>query len=245
MNSNTELINVILEVIMQNPTKDINEERPSRTNDPNNLWNIICSKLYDTTCYSDANRIFKLWHSNVSKLAEQVTSLCGSIYRNNGKKSFISLPVTAEEWTILTTYIVNSPRARFTSQFSDFLSEKLQECNIKCWICSEHNYFKKNNSQKTNSPFWRGSYKCIDPLCSKKFTAVIHKIIKHNKSSHVIIFVTENNENNIHESKVLKKIRCIGSQRLEQERDLAINSSLNCQSHNILHNKIHIKRNSN
>ncbi len=141
MNSNTELINVILEVIMQNPTKDINEERPSRTNDPNNLWNIICSKLYDTTCYSDANRIFKLWHSNVSKLAEQVTSLCGSIYRNNGEKSFISLPVTAEEWTILTTYIVNSPRARFTSQFSDFLSEKLQECNIKYWIWSVRRAF--------------------------------------------------------------------------------------------------------
>ena len=31
MNSDTELINVILEVIMQNPNKDINQEKPTRT----------------------------------------------------------------------------------------------------------------------------------------------------------------------------------------------------------------------
>ena len=244
MNSDTELINVILEVIMQNPNKDINQEKPTRTNDSNNLWNIICSKLYGTASYSDANRILKLWHRNVSKLAEQVASLSGSYNGSNNEDSFISLPVSAAEWTILATYIVNSPRTRFTSQFSDFLSEKLQECNIKCWLSCVNNYFKKINSTKTRSPFWRGTYKCIDPHCSKIFTAVIHQIIKCEKSSHVIIFVTENNALNIHESKIMKKIRCIGGERLEQARDLAFNSALNCQSQNILNNKIHTKRNS-
>ena len=247
-NIKTDLINTLVQVIVQNPNLDINKVRPTRKMDPNNIWNIICLKLFNNISYAEANKIFKIWHNKTSKLAEQVLSLCGSIEngdKNGGNGSNpISLAISAVDWVILSTYIVNSPRRRFTSQFTDFLSEKLQENGIKCWLRCSYNWFKKSDSQKSSSPFWQGVYKCTDPSCSNTFSAFIHSIIQYESSNCVIIFVDVNEGNTKHKNIVLKKIRCIRDERLAQAKEIALDTSLNCHAKNILHNKIQTKQNS-
>ena len=43
----------------------------------------------------------------------------------------------------------------------------IQKCNLNCYLKHQSNGFRQENSNKTNSPYWRGVYRCSNNGCCK------------------------------------------------------------------------------
>lgn len=121
----------------------------------------------------------------------------------------------------------NKLRSRFNTRFDDFLSEKLQQNGVNCWLRSISNWFKKERSRKSLAPFWSGLFTCIDPFCTNIFKAQIQDNIlknysifylrtnKNKKLNSIKIFCKLSNHS--HNVPIKSKVRCSGKQRSDQE----------------------------
>lgn len=118
--------------------------------------------------------------------------------------------------------------------FSNFLSEKLQNYGIKCWLKCNYNWLKKKSSQKTTSPFWKGIFSCVN--CKKRFFATIHKELEDSKQNKDVIIFVNFEDISKHDDKIKPRIRCKGDKRLELAKELMYESTSNVISKNILGN---------
>lgn len=132
-----------------------------------------------------------------------------SKYENN-----IVIKLCSEE-TLKLVKFVKGQRKYFGSEFTKFLSAKLQNHGIKCWLGKNSNWFKKNNSRKSNSHFWTGKYECIQ--CGMSYFASML-----NNNNHGCELYVNWNGNSSH-NKVLPKVRCSG-----KNRDKLKASIINC-----------------
>jgi hypothetical protein len=234
-----KLINSTVELIIQYPEFDINVSKVTRKADPSNFWNMLCLKYASKIDYHLALKMCKSWSRNTNGFANQVNQLTNNkVNKKEENENSFTILITNSEWMSLNSSIINnSERGRFKKEFSDFLSEKLQLAGVNCWIRCNFNWFKKNLSQKSSSPFWSGNYTCVDPNCRNIFKC---EIINPIQDKCVIIFVQMVKKSN-HKSKITNKVVCSGKKREKQALDLMMQSSLNCKTENLIQNALHDK----
>ena len=76
----------------------------------------------------------------------------------------ITVNLSHEKWQKLVAKFKKKnkkgDRYSMNSGFKQFLKKSLQKQGVNCFINSVNNWFKKRNSQKKDSPYWSGKYKC-------------------------------------------------------------------------------------
>lgn len=93
--------------------------------------------------------------------------------------------------------------------------------------------------KKKSSPYWRGSYLCIDPFCFNKFSCSIFYPPDENDEQSVKSFIFIDVEGlNKHKKALCRKIRCNGEQRTNQAKELLIESTCKVIAQNTLNNNI-------
>ena len=108
---------------------------------------------------------------------------------------------------------------------------------INCWLKCTYNWFRIFNSQKKDSPYWRGLYKCVDSNCPNKFEAIINKPFDLDQINNELIVFIKYFKKFEHSEKVLKKIECRGELRANQAIQLKISSAAIVHSENTIHNQ--------
>lgn len=97
------------------------------------------------------------------------------------------------EWLSIQNHIGESKlrgfiRKRFYVGFFDLINNKLQ-IHSDCSIGMGHNWFRKSNSQRSESTsFWSGSYKCKEKCCKVDITMKIEQLIENTDVSVKIVF---------------------------------------------------------
>ena len=240
---NKELIDLTIELISENPSIDINTAKVTRKRDFSNFWNMLSLRYFKKITFQNALKLNKSWHRLTSGYAKQVNTCYTNTNCVSSEENIqFKIKFTPEEWVILQTFVVRNIRSSFSHQFSDFLSKKLQNIGIKCWVRCKHNWFRRNKSRKANSPFWNGVYICIDSKCKQIFKTTIIEPLEINSLKDVILFVEKNNEES-HTEKISKNIVCSSLKRISQANELFINKPLNCKTSNILHNVLQDNQN--
>lgn len=127
-------------------------------------------------------------------------------------------------------------RYKFQSEFSIYLSEKIQiQFGVKCAFQSINNWFLKDQRK---GHLWQGKYKCIDKNCSSEFTAQIKSIRAEDLS--VIFYLLFNQVIPSHITFLAIKKRCTGKERIEQGYLIKCKGLLINQSENIIHNTMNL-----
>lgn len=235
-----KLVNITVEIILKNSISDLQNVKPTRVDDISNIWNRICLKYFGNIRYQDALKIFTWWtrdtknYSSLTRMAIEELKETKKMEIDSIKKDII-VPLNSNEWkSISCLKATYNKRSKFISDFSNFLSEKIQKHGINCWLKCDFNWFKKNESQKLSSPFWKGRYQCYS--CKNTFfTKIIEELKDPNENTYVIIFVTYY-EYFKHDAKISPKIRCFGEKRLEQAKELMYESTSNVITNNIIDN---------
>ena len=253
-----ELIEITIELMILNSIKSLDDQKISRK-DQKNIWNQICSKYFnDGYTFKDAVNLRSWWERNTCDFRKLlIRKMHGKEMRISGenddektisksiKKSQFFIKLSFNEWFNVQSLIGKYKRKKFKSGFDDFLTERLQNLNVKCYLRCKYNWFSEsNNLSKPNDNLWRGLYVCIDPNCHNKFEAKIKQIPIQN---HCLNTLLDNDcctieiifdQKTLHQKKLSKKPRCSGSTRKETALNLMSRGVLNIQSENIIMNKM-------
>lgn len=206
----------------------LNIQRPSRNK--LNIWNKIASAYFPRHDYKykDILKIFSWWKRNTKNFRKKVEHNFSKFLMNDEIMEIdesshkIEIVFMKEDLHILKDFVKTYyDRIQFNSNFSDYLSEKLQEKEINCWLKCKSNRFKKENSQKIKSPFWNGTYECIEENCKTNYKCYIEnnsnfhqKFLSTNFSNDIILCVVFNKKPN--HPKIFKVKRCTGDKRIIQ-----------------------------
>jgi len=196
------------------------------------IWQELCSNLNNSLSqnqlFSYQVRLHKLWNAPNSYIKRTVMSALAS--NNSNRHIFdkssckLQVKITNEEWQDQMKTAMNHSKSSFLVKFDNFLSAKLQNLGIKCWLRSSHNRFKKN-------VLWEGIYKCIEKNCEiEKFECIAFKTINE-----VLIDVKFCDKIVTHE-KLIKRLRISGQDRVIQQYSLSANGIANTQSFNAIYN---------
>ena len=236
-----KLINITVESIIKQSLIDrIDDIMVTRLPTLDNIWNEICFKYYGKVEYVKACRIYMLWKRN----AQDFSNICKTLAKNFyyakfSSNNLIIIPVKNEEWNILQTYkSFFKERCKFNIEFTNWLSQKLQDHGIYCWLRCKSNWFKQDGSRKQASAFWKGTYECTSK-CGNIYEAfIVNQIL--DKS--VMIFVTPLIQFT-HIEKVPKRLRCSSSIRENQAKNILLNGFSSAKADNVLHNFLNPKQN--
>ena len=251
-----ELVEITIEVMILNSIKSLDGQKLSR-NDQRNIWNQICSKYYSYgNSFKDAVNLRSWWERNTCDFRQLVFRKFNEIENEQPtvptsnkliKASEFFIKLSVKEWFNVQSFIGNYKRKKFRSGFDDFLTERLQNLNVKCYLRSKYNWFSESSNNKSNDNLWRGVYACIESSCQNTFEARIKQIPMLNQSLNTlldnecctieIIF----HEKTVHEKTLSKKPRCAGVNRKETALNLMSRGVLNIQSENIILNKTNKK----
>lgn len=244
-----KLLNITVELMIQNSLKSLNDIPLTRNNGTNNIWNLICLKYYDSVDYLKTVNIYNWYKRNTNNYAFQTELVVSELVQKNlaepmetdksSDSQKIVLPIQSREWNIFQSYIaIYNGRTKFKTEFTDILSEKIQNYGVNCWLKCEYNWFKATSSQKKSAPFWHGRYVCVDPKCKLKFEALIEDPINDTeKKQSVLIFINYIGVD-YHEKKLIKKIRCFGLERDLQAKELLQEGTCNVIVNNIINNSL-------
>jgi hypothetical protein len=235
------MVKFLLSLNHTSPTDLLDKTNPSRSNDINNLWNGICKKYFGFIDYNDCLNLKAWWTRNTKNLRQLVITKLERLYEQDESKMITNISkynvhLSFIEWqTVLKKYKKDyKERSMLNTEFSDFLSQRLQNLGINCWFECKHNWFKKVVMQKNSSGYWRGIYICRDKAsCSNKVEALIRNSPTDVDGSVIEIMLTQTHT---HNQKLIKKARCSGSKRVEQAKELAIKGISNVKAENILDN---------
>ncbi len=149
------------------------------------------------------------------------------------------------EWSFIQKFIRTTEvlvrgkkivRRRFNTDFSNFLSDKIQLMGVaNCRLVTSTNWFRKDDSQRKNSThYWSGKYSCLDKSCQIKYIGYIEKIIDNTEVNLIIRF--DNSLLSTHDL-VQQKIKCSGEKRDQQKLELMSNGTLNTLNSNVISNR--------
>ena len=157
----------------------------------------------------------------------------------SGKDIIINLNKAEVEHVLSFTRLFSpANRKRFNSQFDEFLSKKLQDKGIGCWLKNQHNCFLNPSNRKKKTYIWRGKYVCVDKDCSINFSAYMYNKNPHEDISDikdVSLHVFYNKEPK-HLTMINKPVRCTGANRDKQKLVLCSNGLTNTLSENVIFN---------
>ncbi|CAF0909191.1 unnamed protein product, partial [Brachionus calyciflorus] len=197
-------------------------------------WNKISYDFFGNILYKNTLNIYSWWKRDTNnyrskvklKLNERQNEDMEIDQKEIRKPDEIKIVLTDEDVNLLQNFISNYQyRSKFNTEFDDFLSERLQKHEIKCWLRSKSNWFKKERSQKSLAPFWSGFFSCLDPKCQNKFKASIKNDLKISRTIRQLSSTQIQNNHIIvipylkttHESIIKPKIHCTGKKRVEQQ----------------------------
>ena len=241
-----DLVKVTLKVMVENNLTDLNNFKLTRSH--SNIWHMISSKYFKNNEYRNAKNVYSWWQRNTKNYKRIINNLINE--KEIQEKCNLIVHINYEDWIILLTYIGDYKRKKFRSEFDDFLSEKLQQKGLKCWLKCKYNWFRESTCSKINKEFWRGIFTCVDDNCLNEFEALINENIieKRNETFDEILkkdFFVINvffYEKTFHEEKIKRKQRCFGKYRKQQLNEILASGLTNCQSNNIIFNQIYSDR---
>jgi hypothetical protein len=189
--------------------------------------------------------IFSWWHRNTCDFQTKVLQKLNESYRmdwmdlnqnyenqnhDSQKEIEILINLTLVEWIHLQKFIGVFKRKKFKTGFDDFLSQKLQKKNVKCWLRSKFNWFKTDKSQKSNSPLWKGSFKCIDKNCENTFDSILIMYDNDNDINRFYCTIKVKCKLvSIHKENIIKKQRMTGTEREKEAIKLKAHVVTNIQ----------------
>ncbi len=124
--------------------------------------------------------------------------------------------------------INSAGKRRLGKGFSDYISGKLQDTGIKCWLKCYYNWILQVIK---NSVIWHGIYNCINKSCNKEFKIVL--IFGPNECQFDIYYDPKETNHMF----IKNKICCRGRERIRQSFRLISSSSSKCQTDNSIFNK--------
>lgn len=154
-----KLVNIAKEILSEDIISNIDEIPLSRT-DLNNIWNKISQEYYGNIEFKNSLNIKSWWVRNTNNFRTILKNILQNKEQTIKKK--YSIDIDHKEWIYLQGQISSSGRERFKVGMSHFLSKKLQERGVKCYLTCKYNWFKEKKSQKTESPYWKGLYVCTE-----------------------------------------------------------------------------------
>ena len=183
-----ELIRVCYEVCHEENFFDLDSVTVARQSE--NIWRKIGTRYYGIYDHKYSVNVYSWWKRDTNgfqtefkKFLQKKQSMNEPLLSENEK---IKILIKPEEWLKIKKFVANLTRKKFKSEFDGFLSEKIQEKGINCWLKCKWNWFKETNSKKKNSPFWKGVFNCINQDCENKFIAFIQNGVDEKKKSCLI-----------------------------------------------------------
>ena len=157
-------------------------------------------------------------------------------------KRYANIEISVEEWITARKYIsgyYQKTRYKFLSFFTNFLSQKLQDNGINCWLVCKWNWFRLEDSQKQNANYWSGSYKCIDKNCSNSFHARIEKLncsYECDSSVNICTIKVRITGSHLHSKRIKKKVRCSKTDRCNTALKLKAHGITKVRQENLINN---------
>ncbi|CAF0933384.1 unnamed protein product, partial [Brachionus calyciflorus] len=142
--------------------------------DENKFWGMLCKKFFGSYKFKDSMYIFTSWKRDVCSYQ----SLVKEHMTKEAPIRTFAIAFSDEEFEKFKDKILTftNQRQSFSSDFTDFLSKKLQNLGSNCLLKSDFNWFRKENSRK-NGDFWVGKYSCL--ICKNHYkTRWIHEDMK-------------------------------------------------------------------
>ena len=233
------LVKIASEILKKYNLSSLDDVKLTRSKNGTNILDQICHRYFGNYKYQNKMRIYQIWRRNsqnfVEMLNKEVTNL------TDQEKRFI-FNVTKEEWInrFFDLVVCYEQRFKFKQEISLFLSEKLQEQNVKCWLKCKSNWFKKKESNKKSAPWWRGNFSCVDSKCLNTFLAEIQNcqnILQNNEEKNFIqIDIIWYQDSNQHLNFVLREPRCSGQERIQVAKNLVELGVMNTQINHVLGN---------
>ncbi|CAF0972658.1 unnamed protein product [Brachionus calyciflorus] len=202
--------------------------------DKRHLSRLISQAYFKSILKSRVQTVFN-WLERDTK---GVKTLLVERLRNENKfhKFNISIILTNEEWKKILSKFINAcgERKRLLSEIENFFSIKMKEHDIYCELKCITNWFKKETSRKTNSPFWKGQFKCFEKTCKNKYIMVIEKDpISENKDVFIKVYFDEKAIHGLLE----KKYFCRGETRKKMALEVLSYGISNTLNKNVIENK--------
>ncbi|CAF1080474.1 unnamed protein product [Brachionus calyciflorus] len=129
------------------------------------IWNKIAFEYFGKIENKNALNIFSWCKRNTHKFPTIVKSKISKFDDSfmeveNVTEQEIVLDLDQKDLEVIKKFIrFYEPRSKFNTDFANFLSERLQNFGIKCWLRTTGNAFKKKLSQKKSSPFTKVTVK--------------------------------------------------------------------------------------
>lgn len=95
-----------------------------------------------------------------------------------------SISLKRDEWEKLKNISLNKSKNDLNQNFIFFLSFKLQEIGLNCWLKCRYNRFSKRHSFNSKNPYWKG-YFCCNKECGLDLTSSIQK--NNNSDKEILI----------------------------------------------------------
>lgn len=169
------LIEIILKILKTDNLKPNRVPNANRKTD--NFWAKVCTEFYGKYDFVRTLNLFTWWKRNVEGLFDK----CCEKYFNDTKtvkkkdlsisnfsnfetpSQVLLIEIPASDWLLLKRCL--KQRQRLLADFHNFLSKKLQDNGLNCWLRCDFNWFCSNKSKKSTSKYWCGTYHCIVNEC--------------------------------------------------------------------------------
>ena len=249
-----KLVKITVEVLLLNNLKTLDNINLSRKSD--NIWSQLSYKYFNNYDYKNSLNVANWWKRNVKKYADIIKNIFVDqkiehkhSFHNNSASKTVILKFNSTEFLSLKSFVGNYERPKFKSEFDDFLSEKIQNLGIKCWLKCKFNWFRNSNKNNLNA-CWRGVFVCINhPNCLNKFEALMftNNDLLNNSTTNNFFHIFEKElftitlnyeQQTVHDTFLKKEIRCTGKKREEQNLEILQHGLTNSQTNNVIFNQM-------
>ncbi|CAF0948592.1 unnamed protein product [Brachionus calyciflorus] len=255
------LVEITVRLVQQKQV-DLDKLRLVRTSifgsvEKNDIGRQIAYNYFGSIQFKDVVNIYSWWHKDSYNFATLVKLELNKLekieimeFDKESSFSFgsdfvsrINVELSDEDLKTIESFISHyNQRSQFNTGFDDFLSQKLQEKGVKCWLRCSSNRFKNAESQNKSAPFWTGKFKCIDNDCTNIFKSSIrdnlirHYSIVYDKYEQPHSIEVKILQNYVHMEKIEPRIRSADNQRKRQAVDVLAHGISECSMNNLLFN---------
>ena len=191
-------------------------------------WGILSVLYADDHNFNCGSRIRSAWLNNYGHYRTRVQEALQSQIRIENIKKNIQRELFKVKWDCFRLYIRGTSQRYLSALFARFLSKKLQNAGVVCWLANRSSYI--NGTKEIHGS---GKYKCISTNCRNIFSAKFSK--KADESDIVIEVFWETID--LHEKIISPPERISGLNRTQLGYKLAAKGTKNVQYENICSNK--------
>ncbi|CAF0843732.1 unnamed protein product [Brachionus calyciflorus] len=135
----------------------------------NNIWGRLSIEFFGEFSFTDSMFIQTLWKRDKDAFKTLVTERFNlrSEIKKNDKKQVSDILIELENKNP-EDFVKEDKDGRewLSAEFSSFISQKVQNSGIKCWLKCNYNWLRKKDGRKKGN-YWNGKYSCIS--CKNEF----------------------------------------------------------------------------